>query len=175
MVDKKNQSIEFISSIILRAKTFYKIHAGMLREQLRDDVQRALDAVEASRRLSKELGVDEICRLCETVDGGSCCGRGIENYYGVPLILANFMVRVLFPLRRHDPRGCFFLSSNGCLLTFRHTLCVNFLCKKIYNTLHNKDFILLQHVCGEEIDYIFALHEGIIAFMRRYGGGYSNS
>ena len=35
----------------------------------------------SSQKAMQDLGIAAVCRFCEEEDGGSCCGRGIEDKY----------------------------------------------------------------------------------------------
>lgn len=167
----KDVSGDYIRNEVARARRLYTCYGDRLREEVQDYLEKTLECVELSRRVMRELGVDKICRICDVEEGGSCCGRGIENYYGASLLLANILVGVDPSDERYDDKGCFFLGPEGCTLLFRHTLCVNYLCRKIYDNLGKDSIILLQEVCGREMDALFELNERILAFLKVYGNG----
>ncbi len=123
--------------------------------------EKALEAVTTSRNILASSGVYEICKICDK-EGGSCCAEGIESYYSEPLIIANLMAGVIMPLKKWFPKSCYFLGPTGCILTFRHTLCVNFLCNDIYRQLGIEKVKEVQKVCGLEIDLTFELCETIL-------------
>jgi hypothetical protein len=71
-------------------------------------------------------------------------------------------------LENGEPNGnsCYFLGEYGCLLTARHVLCVNYICKKLQKKLTRDELIELQPCAGEELDTLFILHEAIKKRMR---------
>ncbi|SFM72777.1 hypothetical protein [Thermodesulforhabdus norvegica] len=166
MTHEVNTSESYILREISRAGGFYGIFGKELIKAVQPCMDRALRCVERSRRIMQELGLDEICRKCDEEEGGSCCGKGIENYYGMSLLLANLMAAVELPKKRYDPGGCFFLVPGGCSLVFRHTICVNYLCRKIYDELGSDSIVKLQEISGHEINAVFELNERILAFLR---------
>ena len=119
------------------------------------------NAVSASHNEMKAIGIADICRECEELDGGSCCGAGLENKYNGSLILINLLLKVRLPRVRYDPESCFFLGKTGCSLISRHVICVNYVCKKITDRIDPREIILLREKEGEELNTLFLLHERI--------------
>ncbi len=88
-------------------------------------------AVTASREALHQSGISRICRDCDLEEGGSCCAAGLENHYDPWLLLINLLMETRLPRVRRHSRDCLFLGDGGCCLAARHTLCVNYLCRKI--------------------------------------------
>ena len=124
-------------------------------------------AAEASHRQMVDTGIVEVCRACDLEEGGSCCGKGIENRYSGLLLLVNRLLGCSLPAIRHDPAGCFFLGKEGCLLQARHVICINYLCKKITDRFSPKCLTPLREREGEEIDLLFLLSERVRKALRR--------
>jgi hypothetical protein len=124
------------------------------------------DCIENTTQSMLNLGVVAECKNCEEKEGGSCCGVGIENKYDVVLLLTNLLLGG--SLQNQEPIGnsCYFLGKNGCKLTARHVLCVNYICNKLQNKLTGDDLIALQTCAGEELDTLFLLNEAIKQQMR---------
>jgi len=131
---------------------------------LLDTLQRA---VEASRKAIQEVGIDALCRQCEVVEGGSCCGAGIEDRYDPVLLAINLLLGGTLPEVRNCAKGCFFLREIGCSLVIRHVLCVNYLCLKIQKALPLEALIRVQTATGTELDTAFLLQEAIKKHMNR--------
>ena len=125
-----------------------------LLERLKQNVQASMQAMRALR-------VVQTCKRCEELEGGSCCGAGIENRYDGLQLLINLLLGVSLPDRHTYEDSCFFLQTDGCCLKARHVLCVNYLCTKLQRTLSHDDMIALQRIIGEELDTGFALYEAI--------------
>ena len=51
-------------------------------------------AISLSREEMAATGIVDICRGCEEVGGGSCCGAGLENRYDARLLLINLLLGV---------------------------------------------------------------------------------
>lgn len=119
------------------------------------------DCIENTNQSMLHLGVTAECKDCEEKEGGSCCGAGIENKYDAVLLLINLLLGG--SLHNHEPVGnsCYFLGKNGCKLTARHVLCVNYICEKLQKKLTREQLIGLQTCAGEELDTLFFLHEAI--------------
>ena len=130
-------------------------------------LQRLSQDLAASRRAMEELQVVATCRTCDEQEGGSCCGAGIENRYGVVLLLLNLLLGGNLAAAGDDPRSCYFLGKAGCILPIRQVICVNYLCAKVQNSLRTEGLIRLQSVCGAELDTVFFLHEAVKKIITR--------
>jgi hypothetical protein len=155
-----------IEDLIEQARKTYLICEPHLKKPVMELVEKTRKAVEKSKLAYKNLGVSEICRRCDEEEGGSCCGAGIEYRYTEPLLIANLLAGVTLPSSRFNEKSCYFLGPKGCTLLFRHTLCVNFFCKKLYNILGIEQIVLLQTTIGDEIDLTFKLCEAISRIIR---------
>lgn len=133
--------------------------AGLLLKRLKE-------AVESSHREMTDSGIIRICRDCDRNEGGSCCGRGLENHYSGVLLLINLLLGVELPKTRHDPSGCFFLDQDGCRLRARHVICINYVCKRITQSIPPQALADLREKEGEELKCLFLLNERIIKFIR---------
>ena len=129
--------------------------------------QRLSRDLAASWRAMQELQVVATCKECDELEGGSCCGAGIENRYGVVLLLLNLLLGASLPEARQTPGSCYFLGEAGCLLPVRQVICVNYLCTKVQNRLLTEELIHLQTVCGAELDTVFLLHEAVKRIITR--------
>ncbi len=132
-------------------------------------LRRYRGAVQATWRIMEEVGVVEECTRCAVDDGGSCCGRGIEDRFDVILLLVNLMLGAGLPHHRDDPEGCLFLGSKGCTIVARHTICVNYICRRLERRLEIDDLHRLQEAIGRECDAAFLLEEGVKAWLNREG------
>ncbi|MCF8060874.1 MAG: hypothetical protein K9M82_00020 [Deltaproteobacteria bacterium] len=123
-------------------------------------------AAEAPRRRMLESGVADCCSECGLREGGSCCGRGIEDRYSGLLLLINRLLGRPLPGERLDPAGCFFLGRTGCLLSARHVICINYLCAKITHRIDPERLTPLRESEGEEIGTLFLLEERVRKVLR---------
>lgn len=152
-----------IQKKIEQAHDLYRLRGDPLRRDpligsLIHKLQRCL---ENTRKKMLTLQVASECKSCEEEEGGSCCGSGIENKYDVVLLLINLLLGC--PLQNPEPLGnsCYFLGKQGCKLTARHVLCVNYICDKLQKKLTRDELIGLQTCAGEELDTLFFLHEAV--------------
>lgn len=142
-----------------RASSLHKDHQiGTLLAALKQKIV-------ASQKAMVDVGVAGACKLCDEQEGGSCCGRGIEDKYTPTLLLMNLLLEQSLPTKRHTENSCYFLGEHGCALRARHVICVNYLCSKIQRTIPLRDIINLQTANGEELDAVFILHEAIKKFL----------
>jgi hypothetical protein len=138
---------------------------------VRDSLEHLRACIEASRELMAETGVVDECRRCEEMEGGSCCGSGIENRYSEVLLLINLLLGVPLPERAARPRSCYFLGETGCTLLARHVLCVNYLCAGLRQRLSPAQLSRLQDASGEELETEFRCYETFKRFLNRQADG----
>jgi hypothetical protein len=127
-------------------------------------------AVRESWQVMDVHGVVAQCTDCAVKDGGSCCGRGIEDKFDSVLLIINLLMGVELPSERTDSTGCWFLGERGCLLTARHVICINYMCKRLYKALDTEDIHAVQQAMGRETDLIFMLEQCIKVWLQ--GAGY---
>jgi hypothetical protein len=142
---------------------------------VRHSLERLRTCIEESREVMVEIGIVGDCRRCEEVEGGSCCGSGIEDRYGEVLLLINLLLGVPLPERAGRPKSCYFLGETGCTLLARHVLCVNYLCARLRERLTPAQRSRLQDTSGEELETEFRLYESIKQFLNRRADGLDTS
>lgn len=125
-------------------------------------------AASASGQEMKENGVVALCRECDQEEGGSCCGKGLENKYDAWLLLINKLLGVDLPKDRQQADGCFFLGEKGCTLMARHVICINYMCKKITNDIRPSALNALREMEGEEIECLFMLNEQVKRVLKKW-------
>ncbi|MBW2067033.1 MAG: hypothetical protein JRJ03_19160 [Deltaproteobacteria bacterium] len=157
-----------IHSKIAWAENCYQGFRGIF---LHDASLQALSAgleqsISESHRFMTEAGIGDICESCERQDGGSCCGKGMEDHYDGPILLINLLLGQSIPKTRKDPRSCLFLGDKGCLLRARHVICINYLCTNISDRIPHYTISLLREKEGREIEYVFLLKERILALLK---------
>ena len=152
-----------IEEKIEAAHALFALWEALLRKDGRIPalLERLEQNVHASMQAMRALRVVQTCKRCEELEGGSCCGAGIENRYDGLQLLINLLLGVSLPDRHTYTDSCYFLQADGCCLTARHVLCVNYLCTKLKRTLSQDDMVALQTLVGEELDTGFALYEAI--------------
>ena len=152
-----------IEEKIEEARALYEAWADRLRRdgRIRDLLARLEQNIRASMQAMHGLGVVQACKWCEEQEGGSCCGAGIENRYDPLQLLINLLLDVSLPDQQKYLDSCYFLETDGCCLKARHVLCVNYLCKKLQQTLSKDELNTLQAIVGEELDTGFSLHEAV--------------
>ena len=109
----------------------------------------------------KGLGVLDVCTDCAVNGGGSCCGEGIENRFDGTLLLINLLMGAKLPEERPDNTSCFFLGKNGCTIPARHTICINYICKRLKRKIGEKNLKTLGERIIQESDASFFLEDAI--------------
>ncbi len=152
------------------AESCFRRFGGLFLEekQIVDLLREFEAAAMVSRQKMDEIGVVALCRECDQEEGGSCCGKGLENRYDPWLLLINKLLGVEFPQERQQEGGCFFLGESGCLLKARHVICINYVCKKITNSIQPALINDLREMEGAEIDALFMLNERIKGAFRKW-------
>jgi hypothetical protein len=138
----------------------------LLDEKTRDLLERLATAIVMSHREMEAIGIAHECSDCEEHGGGSCCGAGLENKYDGFLLLINVFLGTRLPRKRFDERSCFFLGEKGCLLSARHVICVNYLCKKVTDRIDSQRLTMLKVKEGVELELLFHLHERMKGVLR---------
>lgn len=124
-------------------------------------------SIRASWQAMEASGVVAECTRCAVEDGGSCCGRGIEDKFDVIVLLINRLLGVELPKERMDETGCWFLGDRGCRLMARHVICINFLCKRLYANVPEEGIRQVQMAMEEETTRAFLLEEAVKAWLRK--------
>jgi len=129
---------------------------------VKDLIKRLKEKIVERKRQMIICGMRDICKRCEEEEGGSCCGKGLEDRYNEWMLLINKLLGCELPHERYKPDSCFFLGKDGCVLMAPHVLCINYICKKIENTIPKDKLVKLRNIEGEMIELIFKLHEYLI-------------
>jgi len=129
-------------------------------------ISRLKAAATASAARMIESGLVQTCAECETLEGGSCCGRGLEDHYDGCLLLINLLLGARLPAERRDPRSCYFLGLKGCVLFARHVICVNYLCRKAAAQIDSNVLASLRELEGDQLEALFLLHERVRKVVR---------
>ncbi len=118
-------------------------------------------AVNNSWETMRHVGIVRECTACAVEDGGSCCGKGIEDKFDVVLLLINLLMGRRLPKVRFFSDGCWFLGEKGCTIIARHVICVNYLCKRLYRNIALDQIQKVQWAMAQETDLSFLLEESI--------------
>lgn len=161
-----------ISEKIERARELFGRHREALKneEYIRGLMEELEGAIVGTWKMMREKGIVDACCRCDTEEGGSCCGRGIEDKFDALLLLMNLALGVSLPDARERADSCFFLKEDGCSLKVRLVLCVDYLCPKILGWLPHRDLVELQEVSGVELTAGFRLYDAIKRFLRQREG-----
>jgi len=159
----KNNS-KSIKEKIKTANKYYKSFSNKLKSNKKfcDLLNQYRNSIVKSNKIMRELGVIEICKNCsQNTPGGSCCGKGIEDWYDECLLLTNLLLGVKLNDKRIYPDGCLFLGPKGCTLLARHDFCINYLCFRIKDALTTLQLQTLTSTYGYEI-YLYIEIEKIL-------------
>jgi hypothetical protein len=149
----------------------HRLHGARLRE---DEVVGPLLAelragVAASREAMIAAGLIEDCRSCEEQEGGSCCGRGMEDHYDGVLLLINLLLGAVIEAQCRDEESCPFLGSTGCRLPARDHICVNYLCVKVSERISPPALAEMRKRQGRELHTLFLLTDHVTRLLRGSG------
>lgn len=141
--------------------SFQKVKGKLLQDyEIKILLNKFRLANQNTRQKIKEIRLTHECKQC-ALSGESCCRRGIENRYDTVILLINKLLGVKLPARRLYPDGCYFLSSDGCMLVAREIICVDYLCRRVLDRIEHKKIVELQQIAGQEMDIFFNLQERI--------------
>ena len=150
-------------------RCYRKFGAALLEDrEIAHGLDRLRGTIAASQKEMARAGVVGICRRCDQEEGGSCCGAGIENRYDACLLLINLLLGVHLPDERYAPDACFLSGPNGCLLQARHTLCINYLCRKVTDQMDPNSLRVLREKEGEEVTALFVLEERLKTVLKKW-------
>ena len=110
-------------------------------------------------------GLVEDCRACEEEEGGSCCGRGMEDHYDGVLLLVNLLLGATIEKEWRDEKSCLFLGSAGCRLLARDHICVNYLCMKVGERIFHPALAEMRKRQGRELDTLFRLTDHLTTLL----------
>jgi hypothetical protein len=144
----------------------YNLHNNFGNKLLRDEKVRAmltqLDRnIEATQKEMINAGIVKECADCAANGEGTCCGKRTGYKYNSMLLLVNLLLGKSLPLHAQDSHSCYFLKDEGCILSARHVICVNFICPRLHQNIQHYMLIRLQEVAGEELNILFLVEEYI--------------
>ncbi len=151
---RHGKTLAGIFQAISIAREIWRGHGSFLMEDR--GFSRLLSRYDAqihrTRGVMQELRLFEICAHCARhTPGGSCCGKGIEEWYEVPVLLFNLMMGREILTAPPGPGDCLFLGPHGCRLWARHHFCVNYLCHRIHHQVSPEGVERLQAQAGREL------------------------
>ncbi len=123
-------------------------------------IQELNNLVDESESIRQMIGMAKECEDC-SMSGSGCCGKDMENHYGVEILIINLLMGVNLFKGGHNKDSCYFVGEGGCILRVREVICVNYLCNRIYSRIPLKNIILFQEVSGRGLDTLFYLEEKI--------------
>ncbi len=108
--------------------------------------------ISKSYELMERFGIVTECAMCATqIQGGGCCGAGIEDWYDEFVVLLNLLLERKISTERLGEKDCLFLGPTGCQLLARHHFCVNYLCSRITDLLSPAKLSDLRAQSGKEL------------------------
>ena len=139
-----------------------RIQRFLKRDGRIQKVEVVKELAKRSKEMMTELGISGLCTRCAMDgDGAGCCSKEIEGWYEVPTLVLNLLVGNTLPKVRSQPSSCIFLGENGCILIVRYDFCVNYLCKKIEDSLDREALSLMRAQYGKELFSVWELEKEI--------------
>lgn len=115
--------------------------------------------------------VTAFCAMCGGQRDTGCCFAGAERWYDPLLLLINLLLGAELPHHRWSADRCFFLGPEGCLLRARWSICLNFFCPELSETLSPQDLGALRRQAGAEIWAGLELEKALTAWLKRHAPG----
>ncbi len=123
-----------------------------LLESLRQSIKATHIEMRAARMVNE-------CADCAVTGEGTCCTARTHHKYDKLLLLINLLLGTSLPRGAGLPGMCHFLTEHGCILTARHVICVNFLCRRLRENIQHWKLVRVQEVAGEELNTLFIMEE----------------
>jgi hypothetical protein len=163
-----NNPDTIVANKIALAKHLYLTIAPLLSGDTKLPVllQELAQGIEASRQVMVSTGLAEECADCAVNGVGTCCGVMYESRHDEFVLLINLLLGVTFPERRFAPGLCYFVSERGCILKAREVICINYLCRRVFEAIPFKSIVYLQQTTGNEINTLFFLKEYLKTIIR---------
>lgn len=134
----------------------------LLKDEKFMTMLRQLDQnIEATQKEMVDTGIVKECADCAVNGDGTCCGKRTGYKYDSVLLLVNLLLGKSLPLQSQDTHSCYFLTGEGCILSARHVICVNFLCPRLLKNIKYELLVRFQEVAGEELNTLFLVEEYI--------------
>ena len=116
-------------------------------------------SINATHKEMRAAGMVNECADCAAAGEGTCCTVRTHHKYDKLLLLINLLLGTSLPRGAGLPGMCHFLTEHGCILTARHVICVNFLCRRLRENIQHWKLVRVQEVAGEELKTLFMLEE----------------
>ena len=167
--DELSISLPFRERAANARDVFQKLGKDLLKDpKIVRIIGQLKEACLASMEEMNKTGIVKICRRCDQLEGGSCCGAGIENRYDGSLLLINLLLDADIPRKRFDKKSCFLSGENGCLLVSRHVICINYLCEKITRRIPPQQLAAMREKEGYELEILFLLKETLRTAIKKW-------
>ena len=144
----------------------YQLYQEFGQASLQDENLQALllrldQQIEAAHKEMLAIGVVKECADCAVNGDKTCCGKRTGYKCDSILLLINLLLGKSLPIKQQDHHFCYFLTKEGCLLSARHVICVNYLCQRLRKNIPHERLIRLQVIAGEELNTLFVIEEYI--------------
>lgn len=115
-------------------------------------------------------GIPKLCTFCagSSVSGG-CCSLAMADESDAILLLANLLAGSEVRVQREDGFECFFLGSAGCTLRFKPMFCLNYLCKRILQTIQAEELRQLELASGLLLQGQYLIEQLLVDYLHSKG------
>ncbi len=153
---------------IRRAKEIYREHGAALLEapSIAPVLDRYRDLVGQTQSAMHRFGVVSGCTRCAQEDHGSCCFEGIEDGYGISLLLVNLLMGCDIPEEKEIPGSCLFVGGEGCKLKARFYFCLHYLCPRLREALGGDGSKKLLQILGKELQGGWEIEMEVLRWLR---------
>jgi hypothetical protein len=154
----------YFGDLAHKIENAHRLHREVgARLEANPEIQAQLDRL---RRLREEvaeamrcMGLVELCRECGGRTGGGCCSAAMADETDALLLLINLSAGFEAAPKRDDDFECCFLGPEGCSLTFKPFLCLNYLCRQIQSGSSPEQLARLQGATSALLGQILVVEE----------------
>ena len=127
--------------------------------EIREHLKQLLRLQEELTEVMRRMGLFELCSECGGRTGGGCCSAVMADETDSMLLLINLCAGFEVDPKRDDDYECCFLGAEGCSLTFKPFLCLNYLCRQIQATRSPEQLARLQGATSAFLGQILILED----------------
>ncbi len=153
---------------IRRARDIFTAHGAAILEDapITSALVRYGSLIDQTQESMCRMGVVDQCGACARDSPGSCCFDGIEEGYGVSLLLLNLLMECELPEEKMVSGSCLFVGEYGCLLRARYYFCLHYLCPRLKDALGAERTRKLLQTLGEELHAGWEAETALIGWLR---------
>lgn len=120
------------------------------------ELELRLDALQLAM---SEAGFGSLCSACASTEPGGCCDASIaEEAYSL-LLLVNRLLGVELQRQNPWPACCVFVGRTGWIPRAKPSICWNYNCRHIHQTLPRADVERVEKLVGQALQQLLVAEE----------------